>query len=92
MVFSNSLPVVVGFKQSVAIEVGTVLGSLWKTESLLQLSLNKVGGAPESFVIVLFVDGSVMLAGVFAALHHERDQREKLRVGVSGVVRMGRGL
>lgn len=72
---SDSLPVVSGFELRVD---GTILGRLWKTESFLRLGLHEKGCPLKSLVGILLVNGRVVLAGVFAAFRHERDEGEEL--------------
>jgi hypothetical protein len=57
-----------------------------KGESLLQLVLDVAGTTLESFVAILVVDGSVVLACNAAALEDHGDQRLQLGVCVLRIV------
>lgn len=46
----------------------------------------------ESLVCVFLIDSRMVFAGVFAAFQHQRDKRQKLRIGVTGIMDMGRRL
>lgn len=46
----------------------------------------------ESLVCIFLIDSRMVFAGVFAAFQHQRDKRQKLRIGVTGVMDMGRRL
>ena len=52
--------------------------------------LREGGRSFVALIPVLVVDGSMVLTRVFAALHHHQDQIKELRVGVVGVIDMGR--
>lgn len=46
---------------------------------------------PESLVSVFLEDGRVVLTGVLAAFQQQRDERQQLRIGVTGIVDMRGG-
>lgn len=46
----------------------------------------------ESLVSVFLEDGRVVLTGVLTAFQQQRDERQKLRIRVAGIVDMRRGL
>lgn len=46
----------------------------------------------ESLVSIFLEDGGVVLTGILTAFQQQRDKRQKLRIGVAGIVDMRRGL
>ncbi len=59
-------------------------------ESPFHFSLHEIGCSLVSPVVILFVDGAVMSLGILAALDHEHDQVEELRIGIVGIINMCR--
>lgn len=51
-------------------------------ESLFHLCLDKKGGTLEALVRVFLIDSRVMLARIFTALEHKRDEWEQLQVSI----------
>lgn len=83
-----NLPVIVEIGQ----DSGAVTVDVQNLKAVLHFILDEMGSAFETLVGVLVEDGAMMLAGVFTALNHKRDQGEKLRIGVIGVIDVSRRL
>jgi hypothetical protein len=64
----------------------------WQCEALGELGLSEERCTLVTSIRVLFVNGSVMLLGIFTALQHHGYQRSQLGPGVACIISMGLSL